>query len=796
MDSVADTVERIDLDIDGMTCSGCEARLEKSLNKAPGITSATVSLALERASLQFDPLATTLEDLTQEIAKTGFHVRTTERKFVVEGLSSEESVDQIRSLLLSVPGVLDVDVEKDSQFRVSYVNNVVEPSILAKHVASSGFALEEEVDDDSEHSRSSSVERRNIFVASALTLPLVLQMIAQFLGWERIHLMPAAEVVLATPVQLWFGLRFYKGAWAAVRGGGANMDVLVVLGTTAAYVYSWYLMISLGEAAQGELYFEASAVIICLVLWGKYLESGARKRTSAAIHELLELRPTTARVQIEAEEFEELPVSQVKLGSVVRCLPGERIAVDGDVIHGVASVDESLVTGESVPVVRREGDRVLEGSFNLDGVLDIRATHLGEDSTLSKIARLVEQAQIGKANIQRLVDKVSGIFVPIVIAIALGTIGVWFLLGAEPGVAIVNAVAVLVIACPCALGLATPSAVITGMGVAARAGILFRDIEAMEIGYRVDQVVFDKTGTLTEGKPEITDFEVTSSEDPQNSDNLYRLAASVQVPSEHPIAEAFARRADSREISLAPVQDFHSFVAEGVSGIVEGIHCLVGNEKLMERFGLQPELSSDIDSSGSNCIWFACDGRIAARINFEDKLRDEAPAAVTLLTDARVDVHVLSGDSQQATEGIARQLGVTSYSSRMTPESKAQQIRDLEIPGRSVAMVGDGINDAPALAEAHLGIAMGTGTDVAIEVARITLMHPDPRLVHAALNVSKRTFRKIQQNLFWAFIYNLVMIPLACQGLLSPTIAGAAMAFSSLSVVANSLLLRRWTPKF
>ena len=424
-------------------------------------------------------------------------------------------------------------------------------------------------------------------------------------------------------------------------------------------------------------------------------------------------------------------------------------------------------------------------------MLDIVATHVREDSTLSKIARLVEQAQIGKASVQRLVDKVSGIFVPIVIAIALGTFLTWVLLGFGLGEALVNAVSVLVIACPCALGLATPTAVMTGTGAAAKAGILFRDIEALETGHRVNNVVFDKTGTLTQGNPALASVSFADEHQAAGSDRFLRLAASVQAASEHPIAQAFKNYTSERNIELAEVSQFRSYVGEGVSGVVEGTVCHVGNKRLMDRFGVSITSASHDDSQ----TWLACDGKLVATFTFEDGLRDEAMDAVKQLQDARIKVHILSGDNREVTSRIAERLGVESFWHSTTPATKAECIQSLQQPGVQAAMVGDGINDAPALAEANLGIAMGTGTDVAIEVAPITLMRPDPRLVPAALQVSKRTFRKIQQNLFWAFIYNLIMIPLACQGYLDPTIAGAAMAFSSVSVVFNSLLLKRWSPK-
>ncbi len=788
---------RLELDVEGMTCSACATRLERALGKAQGIDKVSVSLPLERASLELDPGTISFDDVAKVVRRTGFNVGITNRNYVVAGLNDGQGAARVREVLLNCPGVVDVSMASDDGLvRVEYANRVVEDATLASAVARAGFELLSEVDEDkpTESERKVQVERRNAVLASLLTLPLVLQMIAQFLGWERLHLMPAAEVALVTPVQLWFGLRFYKAAFNALRSGGTNMDVLVALGTTAAYAYSWYLLVVLGEAAQGELYFEASAVIISLVLWGKYLEAGAKRRTSAAIRELLALRPTIARVVLDSGEVIERTLKQLCVGDVVRCLPGERIPADGRIEQGTASIDESLVTGESTPQVRSQDEHVLEGSFNLDGLLDITVTQVGEGSTLSKIAKLVEVAQLGKTSVQRLVDKVSGIFVPIVMVISMGTLAAWLLLGSGFEVALVNAVSVLVIACPCALGLATPTAVMTGTGAAARNGILFRDIEALETGQRIDHVVFDKTGTLTKGRPALTYIAVETEPDGADSDHLLRLAASVQSASEHPIASAFTSHAASKKIVLGKVKEFRSFVGEGVVGTVDETMCLVGNRKLMHRFGVSTD-SVSLDTSERNVVWLARDGRIAASFVFEDELRDNAKQAIDQIQDAHIEVHVLSGDNETVTSRMADRLGIQSYWSNSTPESKAECIRNLRERGSYVAMVGDGINDAPALAEANLGIAMGSGTDVAIEVAPVTLMHSDPRLVPASLQISRRTFRKIQQNLFWAFIYNVIMIPLAVQGYLDPTLAGAAMAFSSVSVVCNSLLLKRWTPK-
>lgn len=786
--------ERLELGVDGMTCSGCVARLERALTTTPGIKEAAVNLTLERASIQIDPHSISCNDVFGVIRNTGFEVRTELHKFKVSGLATKEWGDHIKNALLDLSGVLDATVVQDEgRVDVAVVERMIETDKLKSVAASHGFELSLDSQSEipqSEWSTKFADSRRDAIFASLLTLPLVLQMIAQFLGWERIHLMPAVEVVLATPVQLWFGWRFYKAAFNALRSGGTNMEVLVALGTTAAYVYSWYLMVTLGEVAEGELYFEASAVIISLVMWGKYFEARAKKRTSEWLEVMSSLRPKTARVLLESGDFAERSISDVVVGDTLRCLPGDRIPADGRIRSGMANVDESLVTGESNPVVLQQGSRVLEGTVNLDGMLDIEVTSRGEDSTLTKIARLVEQAQLGKAGVQKSVDKVCGVFVPIIVVIAVLTLAIWILIGSGFQIGLINAVSVLVIACPCALGLATPTAVMVGTGVAARAGILFRDIEALETGYKINHVIFDKTGTLTEGKPEITRFDVLNDTLSSDKNQLLRQVATVQTGSEHPVGRAFRDLAQRQGLQLGKLTEFRAHVGEGVEGVVEDVALLVGNRSLMQKFSIP---MNNANEESENVIWLAHDGTLAGVASFEDKLRPQSVDAVSRLKSLDVNVHILSGDSERATGPLASGLGVESFWAECSPDSKVGHVKSLKQPGSRVAMVGDGVNDAPALAEADLSIAMSSGTELAMEVAQVTLEHPDPSLVSSALDVSRRTFRKIHQNLFWAFIYNVTMIPLACLGYLNPTIAGAAMAFSSVSVVLNSLLLNRWS---
>ena len=783
--------QQLSFNITGMTCGSCVERLETAFQKENGVHSVAVNLAAEKAYLQIDPTMLSVNDLAGVVRHAGFDVGVDTKNYQVGGMSCTACASRIQDILLKVPGVESAEVNFATEnATVRTINGLVAESELLNRVRSAGFKLETKLEHDDEADQFQAEltkERRAVILASCFSSLLVLQMIAQFLGWREFHWMPAAEVLFATPVQFWFGRKFYFGAFNAIRNRSANMDVLVVLGTTSAYLYSWYMMIVEGEAAAGAMYFESSAVIITLVLWGKYLETRAKRKTFSAIRELLSLRPRVVRVRLESGETIEKPTELLELGELITCIPGERISADGEVIEGEAQIDESLITGESNPVHRQTGEEVYEGAVNLDGHLVVRVTKVGNDTTLNRIARLVEQAQVGKTDIQRLVDKVSGYFVPAVILIALVTTGVWSLVG-DFETALINAVSVLVIACPCALGLATPTAVITGTGIAARAGILFRDIEALEHAHRVREVVFDKTGTLTNGKPSFVRGQVLLGGKKEHYGTYLKAAIALQSLSEHPIAKAFQEHAKVQDIDVVTPTGFRAFVGEGVTGTVEGVACALGNDRLLRRFGHSPVKTEGLESS----VWLLFAGEVVAEFVFVDLERPTSREAIVQLQQQNVQVHILSGDSKEVTEKLAHSVGVTSYEYRQTPQSKVEHVEALQNLGNGVAMVGDGINDAPALAQARLGIAMSSGTDIAMEVASVTLMRTDPRLVAATLDISTRTFRKIRQNLFWAFIYNIVMVPLAVLGHLDPAIAGAAMALSSVSVVTNSLLLKRW----
>ena len=786
----------LDLPIEGMTCSACVARLEHALGQAPGVVEANVNLALERASVSFDGAATDASALAEVVARTGFDVCTERQTFPVEGMTCAACSARVEKVLLGEPGVVDADVNLAlERATVTTAAGCVTPEALASRLDRAGYRLvvgEEQTEPPGVEAGEDrlAAERRTVIVSMVLTLPMVVGMVFAAFGYDEFHLMPAGEVLLTTPIQFLIGARFYRAAYNALRTGGANMDVLVVMGTTAAYVYSWYLLLTLGSAADGQLYFEASAVIITLVVLGKHLESRAKRATTSAIRQLMDLRPPTANVRRPDGSEQAVAVARVVVGDVVVVRPGERVPVDGEVIAGTSEVDESLLTGESVPVAKTSGDGVTGGAVNTVGYLEVRTTAVGEDSTLARIVRLVEAAQSGKARVQRLVDRVSRVFVPIVVGIAVVTCAAWLVVTGNFEASLIAAVSVLVIACPCALGLATPTAIMTGTGAAARAGILIKDVDTLERAPALSMVVFDKTGTLTVGRPQVMEVRVLRG----TEDELLSLAAAVQGPSEHPLAKAVVNYAQDRGIEPAPATDFRNHVGRGVSGYVDGMEIRVGNREFVSEEGTPADLKWG-SKAGGTVVWVSDEDGVRGAFLCRDALRPEAAAAVERLKAVDVRPVILSGDAASVVWPLAAEIGVEEAHARVLPDEKAAFVQKRVAAGERVAMVGDGINDAPALAAADVGFAIGTGTDVAMETAGITLMRPSPTLIPAALDASRATFRKIKQNLFWAFVYNVIGIPAAALGYLSPTLAGAAMAFSSVCVVSNSLLLKRWKPQ-
>ena len=771
--------------IEGMTCASCATRLEKVLCQLPGVTTATVNLATESATVDG---AAGLASVSDAVVRAGFRVPAETITLAVGGMTCASCSTRLEKVLARAPGVLNARVNLATEQATLEIVRGTSLASLVAVVAQAGFdATVPDTDATPAVPQHASKEGRQVFLALLLALPLVLPMLALPFG-QHLMLPGWVQLALATPVQFWLGARFYRAGWKALVAGSGNMDLLVAVGTSAAYGLSMYLLLT-GPGAH--LYFEASAMVISLVLLGKWLEARAKRQTTEAIRALHALRPTTARVRTGSVD-RDLPVAALRVGDTLVVRPGERIAADAVVIEGASSVDESLLTGEALPVDKQPGDDLTGGAINAHGVLVACVTAVGAETALARIIRLVENAQAGKAPIQRLVDKVSAVFVPVVMAIALITFAGWWVAGGGVETAILNAVAVLVIACPCALGLATPTAIMAGTGVAARHGILIRDANALERAHRVDTVVFDKTGTLTDGKPRV----VACLSLAGDADAVVARAARLQAGSEHPLAHAVLAEAQRRGLAGAPAHAVKALPGRGLAGELDGQTWLLGSRRLMHEHGIATDAADTqaFETAGHSLAWLAHGNTLAGVIAFGDALKPTAHAAVARLQARGIETVLLTGDHRSAADTAARALGIIRVRAEVLPEDKATEIATLQAAGHIVAMVGDGVNDAPALAAADVGIAMGSGTDVATHTAGITLMRGDPLRVADALDISRRTARKIRQNLFWAFVYNVVGIPLAALGFLNPVIAGAAMAFSSVSVVSNALLLKRWRP--
>ncbi|EJM46813.1 copper/silver-translocating P-type ATPase [Pseudomonas sp. GM33] len=784
-----------DLPIAGMTCASCAGRVERALSKVIGASAVSVNLATEQARVQAP--SDSLPALMDAVAKAGYSVPQQSLELSIDGMTCASCVGRVERALGKVAGVKSVSVNLANERAHLELLGQVDPQTLIAAVTKAGYAASvweaEHPPADNQQQRLHR-ERLALIMAIVLALPLVLPMLLQPFG---VHwMLPAwAQFALATPVQFIFGARFYVAAWKAVRAGAGNMDLLVALGTSAGYglsVYEW----ATAAGRMPHLYFEASAVVIALVLLGKYLESRAKRQTASAIRALEALRPERAIQVLDGRE-QEVAISALRLNDLVMVKPGERFPVDGEVIEGQSHADEALISGESLPVPKQPGDKVTGGAINGEGRLLVRTQALGAETVLARIIRLVEDAQAAKAPIQKLVDKVSQVFVPTVLLIALATLIGWWLYGAPMETALINAVAVLVIACPCALGLATPTAIMAGTGVAARYGILIKDAEALERAHEVSAVVFDKTGTLTSGAPRIAHLSAIDG----NEASLLQLAGALQRGSEHPLAKAVLEACAERHLKVADVSDSQSLTGRGIAGTLEGRRLALGNRRLLEDNGLNagPLADSAIawEKEGRTLSWLieqSPEPQVLGLFAFGDTLKPGALQAVQQLSARNISSHLLTGDNRGSAKVVAEALGIQDVHAEVLPADKAATVAALKETG-VVAMVGDGINDAPALAAADIGIAMGGGTDVAMHAAGITLMRGDPRLVPAALEISRKTYAKIRQNLFWAFVYNLIGIPLAAFGFLNPVLAGAAMALSSVSVVSNALLLKTWKPK-
>lgn len=782
------------LPVEGMTCASCVGRVEKALSAIPGVSEANVNLATEAATVRADQ-GVALNALRAAVEKAGYTVGEQTVQLSIEGMTCASCVARVEKALLKVPGVTSAQVNLATETaEVKLASRDLDVSALTAAVAKAGYAARAIAE---EKRQGEAVKGGNdwwpVAVAAVLSIPLVIPMVAMLFGIE--WMLPGwVQFALATPVQFWLGARFYRSGWKALKARAGNMDLLVALGTSAGYGLSVYQLLVHGDHGMAHLYFEASAVVITLVLLGKWLETRAKRQTTEAIRALNALRPETARVRRDGQDHE-MPISQVLKDDLVVIRPGERVPVDGVVVEGASQIDESLITGESLPVAKHEGDKVTGGSVNSEGLLLVKTTAIGAESTLARIVRLVESAQAKKAPIQRLVDRVSEVFVPVVIGISLVTLLGWGLTTGNWENAILNAVAVLVIACPCALGLATPTAIMAGTGVAAQHGILIKDAEALEIAHGVKVVAFDKTGTLTEGKPELV------AADAVDGNRLAFLAASasIQAGSEHPLARAVMDAAVQEGAQLTSAAKVRAIAGRGMAAVVAQRDLRLGSTRFMDELGvgLGPlsGRASELQAQGRTVSWVADitdQPVLLGLLAFGDTVKPTAALAIAKLHEQGVRSVLVTGDNRGSAQAVGKLLGIDEIRAEVLPEDKARIVGELKAGGIIVAMVGDGINDAPALAAADVGIAMSTGTDVAMHAAGVTLMRGNPALVADAIDISRRTYAKIRQNLFWAFIYNVVGVPLAAFGLLSPIIAGAAMAFSSVSVVTNALMLRRW----
>ena len=788
---------RLDLPLEGMTCAACAARIEKSLNKLPGVV-ANVNLAAESAQVTLQPAQSSPANVVETIRRTGYSVPVQIAEFQIYGMTCVACATRIEKALNKLEGVEATVNFASETARVSYVPGLATPEQLIEVVRKTGYEASERVEANAaeEKARRAGVYRAELqlfWISVALSLPLLLEMLAMF--GQAHELMPRwLQLALATPVQFWIGRRFYVGGYKALRGGGANMDVLVALGTTMAYGLS--AVVTLFGLHHQHVYFEASAVIITLVLMGKLLEARAKLGTSAAIEALIRLQPKTARVERDGV-LVEVPVASMHKGDIFVVRSGESIPVDGHVAGGESGVDESMLTGESLPVHKRPDDKVYAGTLNQQGLLRCRAEGVGAATMLAGIIRLVREAQGSKAPIQRLADRVAGVFVPVVVAISALTFALWWGIGGELAPALVNAVAVLVIACPCALGLATPTAIMVGTGRGAQVGVLVKNAVALEQAEKIRTLIVDKTGTLTEGKPVVTDAVPAAG---FSSADLVAAAASLESGSAHPLAHAVLEYAKQLGVTPAPVSDFRSVTGKGVQAVLV-VPALGGQQTLLlgaPEFLAEAGLAIDaaaigpLVEQGKTVIAIGGAGRVIGYLAIADKLRASSREAVGKLRGMGIDVVMLTGDNAATAKAIAAAAGVSNYKAQVLPGGKAAAVAEFKSTGQVVGMVGDGVNDAPALAAADVSFAIGAGSDIAIEAADIALMRSDLLSVVDAISLSRATLKKIRQNLFFAFIYNVLGIPLAAAGMLNPVIAGAAMAMSSVSVVSNSLLLKRW----
>lgn len=786
---------RVTLGITGMTCAACSNRIEKVLNKIDGVE-AQVNLTTEKATIQYNPDKTSLDDITMKIENIGYGVLKEKVDLDVFGMTCAACSNRIEKVLNKQAGVTRATVNLTTESAtIEYNPGIVDVGTLIEKIKNTGYDAKPKAETKEKQTyKEKELQQKKIklMISAVLSAPLLLTMLVHLFGVNIPHIFmnPWFQFLLATPVQFMIGWQFYVGAYKNLKNGGANMDVLVALGTSAAYFYSLYEAVkTIGNPNyMPHLYFETSAVLITLILFGKYLESRAKSQTTNAISELLNLQAKEARVIRDGKEVM-IPVEEVVVGDHLIVKPGEKIPVDGIVVRGRTSVDESMLTGESIPIEKDPGAKLIGATINKNGSIEMEATKVGKDTALASIVKVVEEAQGSKAPIQRLADVISGYFVPIVIGIAIVTFAIWIIF-VKPGQfepALVAAIAVLVIACPCALGLATPTSIMVGTGRAAESGILFKGGEHLERTHQLQAVVLDKTGTITKGKPEVTDF--------TGDKETLQLLASAEKGSEHPLAGAIVAYAEENGIDFLNVDEFHAIPGHGIEAKISGKHVLVGNRKLMNDYQIDTRGNEDklveFETNGKTAMLIAIDGNYRGTVAVQDTIKETAPQTIKELKDMGIEVVMLTGDNERTAQAIAKQVGIDHVIAQVFPEQKADKVKELQAQGKKVAMVGDGVNDAPALVTADIGIAIGTGTEVAIEAADVTILGGELLLIPKAIKISHATIRNIRQNLFWAFGYNTAGIPIAAIGLLAPWIAGAAMALSSVSVVTNSLRLKR-----
>lgn len=792
--------EKATLKITGMTCASCAAHIEKGLKNLEGIDEANVNLAVEKATVVYDPTKVNIDDMTKKIEDLGYGVVRDKADLVLIGMSCASCATKIEKTLNKLPGVYKANVNfATEEASVEYNSDAISVEQMAKAIRDIGYDAKEKKDnalDYEKDERDAEIKRTKtmVIISSILTFPLLLAMILKVFKLPAgILEVPWFQILLATPVQFIIGYRYYKGAWHNLKNMSANMDTLVALGTSAAYFYSLYNVFTKPMSeVHNYLYFEASAVVITLITLGKMLEAIAKGKTSEAIKKLMGLQAKTARVIRNGEEID-IPIEEVKVGDVVIVRPGEKIPVDGVIVEGSSAIDESMITGESIPVDKNVNDEVIGATINKTGTFKFKATKVGKDTVLSQIIKMVEDAQGSKAPIQEIADKVSGVFVPVVIGIAVITFLIWYLVLGNLNAGVISAVSVLVIACPCALGLATPTSVMVGTGKGAENGILIKGGEYLQKAKEINAIVLDKTGTITKGEPVVTD--VISFSQLKEDDLLY-IAGIAEKNSEHPLGKAIVNKSKEKCEKLPDPSKFETIPGYGFCAIINEKEYYIGNRRLMDRQSVDisdiKHYLEDLESEGKTVMILSSEGKVLGVIAVADVPKEDSAKAIQELKALNIDVYMITGDNAKTAEAIAKQVGIAHVLAEVLPEKKAEEVIKLQKQGKIVAMVGDGINDAPALAQSDLGIAIGTGTDVAIETSDITLISGSLMSLVTAIKLSRATMRNIYQNLFWAFIYNTIGIPFAAAGLLNPAIAGGAMAFSSVSVVSNALRLRRF----